>query len=78
MSCYRAAIKLDERHYNAWYGLGSVYYRQEKYDFAEHHLRKARAAATPPRARVHARACTRGHFDPQASTRGRRGAGKTA
>jgi anaphase-promoting complex subunit 3 len=25
------------------YGLGNIYYRQEKYDFAEHHLRKALA-----------------------------------
>ena len=41
MACYRAAIRIDERHYNAWYGLGNIYYRQEKFDFAEHHLRKA-------------------------------------
>ena len=41
MSSYRAAIRIDERHYKAWYGLGNLYYRQEKYDFAEHHLRKA-------------------------------------
>ena len=25
------------------YGLGNIYYRQEKYDFSEHHLRKALA-----------------------------------
>ena len=43
MACYRSAIRIDERHYNAWYGLGNIYYRQEKYDFAEHHLRKALA-----------------------------------
>jgi anaphase-promoting complex subunit 3 len=41
MACYRSAIRIDERHYNAWYGLGNIYYRQEKFDFAEHHLRKA-------------------------------------
>ena len=41
MACYRSAIRIDERHYNAWYGLGNIYYRQEKYDFSEHHLRKA-------------------------------------
>ena len=85
MACYRSAVRIDERHYNAWYGLGNIYYRQvrhpnpstspnsnlgnmyyrqlphpnpspspspdpnlgniyfwqEKYDFAEHHLRKA-------------------------------------
>ena len=43
MACYRSAIRIDERHYNAWYGLGNIYYRQEKYDFSEHHLRKALA-----------------------------------
>ena len=41
MACYRSALRIDERHYNAWYGLGNIYYRQEKYDFSEHHLRKA-------------------------------------
>jgi len=41
MASYRSAIRIDERHYNAWYGLGNIYYRQEKYDFAEHHLQKA-------------------------------------
>ena len=25
------------------YGLGNIYFRQEKFDFAEHHLRKALA-----------------------------------
>ena len=39
MQCYRSAIRIDERHYNAWYGLGHAHYRQEKYDFAEHHLK---------------------------------------
>ena len=43
MACYRSAIRIDERHYNAWYGLGNIYFRQEKFDFAEHHLRKALA-----------------------------------
>ena len=41
MACYRSAIRIDARHYNAWYGLGNIYFRQEKYDFSEHHLRKA-------------------------------------
>jgi len=43
MASYRTAIRHDERHYNAWYGLGNVYFRQEKFDFAEHHFRKALA-----------------------------------
>jgi Tfp pilus assembly protein PilF len=31
----------DERHYNAWYGLGMLYLRQEKFEFSEHHFRTA-------------------------------------
>ena len=38
---YRAAIRLDAGHYNAWYGLGTVYYRQEKYELSEYHFRHA-------------------------------------
>lgn len=41
VACYRDAICVDERHYNAWYGLGAIYYRQEKYDLAEYHFKKA-------------------------------------
>ena len=41
VACYRDAIRADERHYNAWYGLGAVYYRQEKFDLAEYHFRRA-------------------------------------
>ena len=41
ISSFRSAILLDDRHYNAWYGLGSIYYRQEKYDLAKYHFRKA-------------------------------------
>ena len=41
MKCFRTAILYDDRHYNAWYGLGTIYYRQEKYDLAEFHFRKA-------------------------------------
>lgn len=41
IACYRDAIRADERHYNAWYGLGSIYYCQEKFDLAEYHFHKA-------------------------------------
>lgn len=41
LQCYRNAIRVDSRHYNAWYGLGTVYYRQEKYELAEYHFRRA-------------------------------------
>lgn len=38
---YQNALQIDARHYNAWYGLGMIYLRQEKYEFSEHHFRKA-------------------------------------
>lgn len=38
---FRAAILHNDRHYNAWYGLGSIYYRQERYELAEFHFRRA-------------------------------------
>eukprot|EP00850_Spirogloea_muscicola_P021467 SM000250S08725 [mRNA] locus=s250:55409:60519:- [translate_table: standard] len=41
MSSYRQAIRLDSRHYNAWYGLGTIYMRQEKHEVAEYHLQRA-------------------------------------
>lgn len=41
ISSFRQAIRCDERHYNAWYGLGAVYYRQERLDLAEYHFRRA-------------------------------------
>ena len=45
-----AAIRVAPRHYNAWYGLGYVYYRQEKYELAEYHFK--RAAAINPQSSV--------------------------
>ncbi|KAL0477993.1 anaphase-promoting complex subunit 3 [Acrasis kona] len=41
LECYRNAIRIDSRHYNAWYGLGTVYLRQEKYPMAELHFMRA-------------------------------------
>ncbi|XP_078161169.1 cell division cycle protein 27 homolog B-like [Carex rostrata] len=38
---YMSALQVNERHYNAWYDLGVVYLRQEKFEFAEHHFRFA-------------------------------------
>lgn len=37
-ACFRNALQHDPRHYNAWYGLGMILYRQEKYDMAEYHF----------------------------------------
>jgi len=41
MKCYREAIKADETHYNAWWGLGNIALKQEKFSDAHHHFAKA-------------------------------------
>ena len=41
VACFRSALLYDDRHYNAWYGLGSIYFRQEKHELAEFHFRRA-------------------------------------
>jgi anaphase-promoting complex subunit 3 len=41
MIAFRGAISADTRHYNGWYGLGSVYERMGKFDVAEKHYREA-------------------------------------
>jgi anaphase-promoting complex subunit 3 len=41
MSAFRGAISADSRHYNGWYGLGTVFEKMGKLDFAEKHYRKA-------------------------------------
>jgi anaphase-promoting complex subunit 3 len=41
MIAFRGAIRADIRHYNGWYGLGSVYERMGKFDGAEKHYREA-------------------------------------
>jgi anaphase-promoting complex subunit 3 len=41
VTSFRQAILHNDRHYNAWYGLGSLYYRQERYDLAEYHFKRA-------------------------------------
>jgi tetratricopeptide (TPR) repeat protein len=38
---YRLALGMDERCYNAWYGLGNLYLRQEKYASAVYHFQRA-------------------------------------
>ena len=50
IKCFREAMRVDEGRYNAWYGLGAIYYRQEKYDLAEHHFE--RAVALHPKSSV--------------------------
>lgn len=41
MSCFRSGILKDPRHYNAWYGIGSIYAKQERYGLAEFHFKRA-------------------------------------
>ena len=41
LSAYRSSIAAENRHYNAWYGLGKVFEKQGKYTFAEQHYRTA-------------------------------------
>ena len=31
LTAFRNALRFDDRHYNALYGLGAIYYRQERY-----------------------------------------------
>ncbi|KAJ2385891.1 anaphase-promoting complex subunit cdc27 [Coemansia sp. RSA 2611] len=40
---FRTAIRIDPRHYNAWYGLGMSYLRLGKADLAEYHFKRALA-----------------------------------
>ena len=39
--CFRGALKINPRHYNALYGLGLIEQKQERFALAEHHFRKA-------------------------------------
>jgi anaphase-promoting complex subunit 3 len=43
LACFRNALKANSRHYNAWYGIGMVYYKQEKYKLAEFHFSRSLA-----------------------------------
>lgn len=43
LSMYRNAILRDSRHYNAWFGIGTIFSKQERYELAELHYRKALA-----------------------------------
>jgi len=38
---YEHALALDSRHYNAWWGLGNIYHRQEEHENARYHFLKA-------------------------------------
>jgi anaphase-promoting complex subunit 3 len=38
---FRSAARLDHTHYNAWYGMGMIYYKQERFAQAEVYFKKA-------------------------------------
>ncbi|KAF7295067.1 TPR-REGION domain-containing protein [Mycena indigotica] len=40
---FQSALRVDPRHYNAWYGLGTCYLRMSKVRLAEYHYRKSMA-----------------------------------
>eukprot|EP00435_Cladocopium_sp_Y103_P069186 s44_g32.t2 len=41
VAMYENALNLDPRHYNAWWGLGNIYLRQEEHENAKYHFYKA-------------------------------------
>lgn len=38
MTAYRNAVHVDNRHYNAWYGLGNVYEKMGQFEVAQSHF----------------------------------------
>ncbi|KAA0185008.1 hypothetical protein HAZT_HAZT012046, partial [Hyalella azteca] len=50
LGAYRGAVRLDARHYNAWYGMGVALYRQDLLAPSDVHFR--RALAVHPTSRV--------------------------
>ena len=43
LQCFRSAVRVDRRHYNAWYGIGLTYYKQERFKLTEMYYNKALA-----------------------------------
>lgn len=41
MSCFWNAIRINPRHYNAWFGVGTIYSKQERYSLAEWNYSRA-------------------------------------
>lgn len=39
--CFETSLNLDLRNYNAWWGLGNLFFKQEKHDKAADHFRRA-------------------------------------
>ena len=43
LACFQSAVRLEPRHYNAWYGIGLTYYKQERFKLTDIYYRKALA-----------------------------------
>ncbi|RHY77466.1 hypothetical protein DYB30_007070 [Aphanomyces astaci] len=56
VACFRQALRVDPRHYNAWCGLGTIYFKQEKLAVADYHFGRA-VAINPHSSLLH---CFRG------------------
>ncbi|RHZ06421.1 hypothetical protein DYB37_011376 [Aphanomyces astaci] len=56
VACFRQALRVDPRHYNAWCGLGTIYFKQEKLAVADYHFGRA-IAINPHSSLLH---CFRG------------------
>ncbi|CAN8005409.1 unnamed protein product, partial [Ixodes hexagonus] len=41
LASFRNAILVDPRHYNAWFGAGMIYYKQQQFLLAEMHFKRA-------------------------------------
>ncbi|XP_065655837.1 cell division cycle protein 27 homolog isoform X2 [Hydra vulgaris] len=41
ISCFRTALHYNEKHYNAWYGIGMIYYKQDNFSMAKLHFQLA-------------------------------------
>ena len=41
LAAFQHALRIDPRHYNALFGIGNLYYKQEKFDLAETYLNRA-------------------------------------
>lgn len=50
MSCFQNAIRINPRHYNAWFGIGTIYSKQERYHLAE--INYTRALSINPQSSV--------------------------
>ncbi|KJE93974.1 cell division cycle Cdc27 [Capsaspora owczarzaki ATCC 30864] len=41
LAFFRTAVRIDARHYNAWYGMGVIYFKQERLEMALYNFEKA-------------------------------------